>query len=195
MDINDVLNGNLGKGDVFRYEELENGIVERLLSKGYYVFRHVDGLIERYYIDMEGDWRVQKLENVCGFVEGSADGFGYRFSESERCGIGFEELDDDDVTWFIPYFDVRNRMVDNPNEWVGVLFGEEGLVYKVGFCFDSMTACVVDYELDVDVEVGLDGVMVLSKKYMDYVVPIERYEGNLVDRDIFYFDVCSEVNR
>lgn len=187
MDINEILNGNLGKGDVFRYEELESGLVEGLLSDGYYVFRYVDGLVERYYIDLEDELQVQELENVLGVVEEYADGFGYRFSESEKCGISFEELDDDEVTWFIPYFDVRNRMVDQPNEWVGVLFGDGGVVYKVGFCYDSMTACVVDYGSDVDVDIGEDGVMVLSKEDIVHVVPIERYEGKLDPRDTFYF--------
>ena len=181
-----MLDNGLGVGDVFRYKELDSGLVEGALSEGNHVFRYVDGSVRRYCLDYDGRRWYQSLENGCGVVVEENDGFGYRFGDPVRCEISFGELDDDDVVWFVPYFDIRKRMLDKPNEWVGVLFGED-CVYNVGFCYDAMTECVVDYELDLPTDIELDDVNVFSKSDIPYVIPIERYESKLDGRDIFYF--------
>lgn len=51
--------------------------------------------------------------------------------------------------WYIPKpFDVRQAMLDRPNEWVGAYKNFEGKWFKVGFDTASMNAVVEQIEWD-----------------------------------------------
>ena len=52
-------------------------------------------------------------------------------------------------SWYIPKpFDVRQAMLDRPNEWVGAYKSGMGFWFKIGFDTDSMNAVYEELELD-----------------------------------------------
>ena len=51
--------------------------------------------------------------------------------------------------WYIPKpFDVRQAMLDRPNEWVGAYKSGMGFWFKIGFDTDSMNAVYEELESD-----------------------------------------------
>ena len=75
--------------------------------------------------------------------------------------------------WYIPKpFDVRQAMLDRPNEWVGA-FEVEGNWYKVGFDVKRMRPVRAFIKSETKVNLLNGGVFVIELEDLDDCIPIK----------------------
>lgn len=89
------------------------------------------------------------------------------------------------LTWYIPKpFDVRQAMLDRPNEWVGVVEDSTGCWYKVGFDTENF--------VPVGAPIEFDGVPKFPKFHGS---ECERATKGMLDACIPIEDVPEEANQ
>ena len=78
------------------------------------------------------------------------------------------------VNWYIPKpFDVRQAMLERPNEWVGAFEDRKGEWHKVGFDTESFMAIETSYDSTVKCEFYAYNVRQATEKEMYACIPIE----------------------
>lgn len=76
--------------------------------------------------------------------------------------------------WYIPKpFDVRQAMIERPNEWVGAFEDRKGEWHKVGFDTESFMAIETSYDSTVKCEFYAYNVRQATEKEMYACIPIE----------------------
>lgn len=83
-------------------------------------------------------------------------------------------------------FDVRQAMLDRPNEWVGAYKGPYGTWYKVGFDGMYMTAIFTELEHKIEATHDTDGVRPI---FFDY----SRYLSGRDDRTLSVLGSCIPI--
>lgn len=90
----------------------------------------------------------------------------------DRFPIAVETVCNQD--WYIPKpFDVRQAMLDRPNEWVGAFEDRKGEWHKVGFDTESFMAIETSYDSTVKCEFYAYNVRQATEKEMYACIPIE----------------------
>ena len=136
-----------------KYEEISGLEAIKQLLDGKEVYTSKG---EKYYLDLE----INRLCYVLGPM------YGESFSVTTVNDVLRDK-------WYIPKpFDVRQAMLDRPNEWVGA-FESNGYWWKVGLDMNFIQAVVARYDVSTPVDFSERYVNAIDGLNLKTCIPIE----------------------